>query len=95
MAEGDGIYVDLRGEFATPDPNAPVLAMLHRMQRELAELRSQNVTPPICVLKFLNVRHLYLILRGWTPRDEYGVNVFAYLFEEINKIIVKFDQKRI
>ena len=42
MAEGEGIYVDLRDEFATPDPNAPVLAMLHRMQRELAELRSQN-----------------------------------------------------
>ena len=42
MAEGEGIYVDLRDEFATPDPNAPVLAMLHQMQRELAELRSQN-----------------------------------------------------
>ena len=42
MAEGEGIYVDLHDEFATPDPNAPVLAMLHRMQRELAELRSQN-----------------------------------------------------
>ena len=42
MAEGEGIYVDLRDEFATPDPNAPVMAMLHRLQRELAELRSQN-----------------------------------------------------
>ena len=42
MAEGEGIYVDLRDEFATLDPNAPVLAMLHRMQRGLAELRSQN-----------------------------------------------------
>ena len=40
MAEEGGIYVDLRDEFATPDPNAPVMAMLHRMQRELAELRS-------------------------------------------------------
>ena len=42
MAEGEGFYVDLQNEFATPDPNAPVLAMLHRMQRDLAELRSQN-----------------------------------------------------
>ena len=42
MAEGGEIYVDLRDEFGTPDPNAPVLTMLHRMQRELAELRSQN-----------------------------------------------------
>ena len=42
MAEGEGIYVDLRDEFSTPDPNAPVMAMLHRLQRELAELRSQN-----------------------------------------------------
>ena len=39
MAEGEGIYVDLHDEFATPDSNAPVMAML---QRELAELRSQN-----------------------------------------------------
>ena len=42
MAEGEGFYVDLQNEFATPDPNAPVMAMLHRLQRELAELRSQN-----------------------------------------------------
>ena len=42
MEEGEGIYVDLRNEFATPDPNAPVLAMLHQMQRELDELKSQN-----------------------------------------------------
>ena len=42
MAKGEGIYVDLRDEFATPDPNAPVMAMLHRLKRELAELRSQN-----------------------------------------------------
>ena len=42
MVEGEGIYVDLHDEFATPDPNAPVVAMLHRLQRELAELRSQN-----------------------------------------------------
>ena len=34
--------MDLLDEFATPDPNAPVMAMLHRLQRELAELRSQN-----------------------------------------------------
>ena len=42
MAEGEEIYVDLRDESGTPDPNAPVMAMLHRLQRELAELRSQN-----------------------------------------------------
>ena len=42
MAEGEGLYVDLQNEFATPDPNASILAMLHRMQWELAELRSQN-----------------------------------------------------
>ena len=42
MAEGEGIYVDLHNEFSTPDPNAPIMAMLHRMQRDLAELRSQN-----------------------------------------------------
>ena len=40
--EGEEIYVDLSDEFGTPDPNAPVMAMLHRLQRELAELRSQN-----------------------------------------------------
>ena len=42
MAEGGEIYVDLRDEFGSLDPNAPVLAMLHRLQQELAELRSQN-----------------------------------------------------
>ena len=42
MREGEEIYVDLHDEYSTPDPNAPVMAMLHRLQRELAELRSQN-----------------------------------------------------
>ena len=42
MAEGEEIYVDLRDEYSTPDPSAPVMAMLHRLQREMAELRSQN-----------------------------------------------------
>ena len=42
MAEGDEIYVDLRGEDNTLDPNAPLMAMLHRMQRDMAQLRSQN-----------------------------------------------------
>ena len=32
MADKGGIYVDLHDEFATPDPNAPVMAMLHRLQ---------------------------------------------------------------
>ena len=40
MAEGEGIYVDLHNEFSTPYPNAPIMAMLDRMQRDLAELRS-------------------------------------------------------
>ena len=42
MAEGDEIYVDLCDEYNTPDPNAPLMAMLHRLQRNKAELRSQN-----------------------------------------------------
>ena len=42
MAEGEEIYVDLHDEYSTPDPNTPVMAMLHRLQREMAELRSQN-----------------------------------------------------
>ena len=42
MAEGEVIYLDLRDEENTPDPNAPVMAMLHSLQREMAELRSQN-----------------------------------------------------
>ena len=42
MAEGDKIYVDLRDEENTPDPNALVMAMLHRLRQELAEIRSQN-----------------------------------------------------
>ena len=42
MVEGEEIYVDLRDEYSTPDPNALVMAMLHRLQREMVELRSQN-----------------------------------------------------
>ena len=42
MVGSDKIYVDLRDEDNTPDPNAPVMAMLHSLQREMAELRSQN-----------------------------------------------------
>ena len=42
MAEGEGIYVDLWDDFATPYPNATMMAMLHKVQQELAELRSQN-----------------------------------------------------
>ena len=42
MAEGDEIYVVLRDEDNTPDPNTPVMAMLHNLQREMPELRSQN-----------------------------------------------------
>ena len=42
MAEGDEIYVDLRDEDNTPDPNNPLVAMLHRLQRDMAELSSQN-----------------------------------------------------
>ena len=32
MAEGEEIYVDLCDEDNTPDPNAPVMAMLHSLQ---------------------------------------------------------------
>ena len=42
MAEGDEIYVDLCDEYNTWDPNAPLMAMLHRLQWDMAELRSQN-----------------------------------------------------
>ena len=42
MAKGDEIYVDLGGEDNTPDPNAPLMAMLHRLQRDMVELRSEN-----------------------------------------------------
>ena len=42
MAEGEEIYVDLHDEDNTPDPNAPVMAMLHTFQWEMVELGSQN-----------------------------------------------------
>jgi len=42
MAESDEIYVDLRDEDNTPDPNASMMAMLRRLQQELAEIKSQN-----------------------------------------------------
>ena len=39
MAEGDEIYVDLRDEDNAPDPNAPMMAILQRLQQELAEIK--------------------------------------------------------
>ena len=39
MEEGGGIYVDLQGE---PDPNVAMMAMLQKLQQELAEIKSQN-----------------------------------------------------
>ena len=42
MTEGDELYVDLGGGENTPDPNAPLMAMLHRMQREMAQLKLHN-----------------------------------------------------
>ena len=42
MIEGDEPYVDLGGGENTPDPNAPLMAMLHRMQRKMAQLKSHN-----------------------------------------------------
>ena len=42
MAEGDEIYVDLRDEDNTSNLNTPLTTMLHRLQRQMAELRSQN-----------------------------------------------------
>ena len=42
MAGSEEIYVDLRDEDNTLDPNTLVMAMLHSLQWEMAELRSQN-----------------------------------------------------
>ena len=42
MDKGDEIYADLGDGDNTPDPNAPLKAMLHRLQWDMAELRSQN-----------------------------------------------------
>ena len=42
MTEGDELYVDLGGGENTPDPNAPLMTMLHRMQREMVQLKSHN-----------------------------------------------------
>ena len=40
MAEGDEIYVDLGDGDNMPDPNAPLVAILHKLQQDMAELRS-------------------------------------------------------
>ena len=42
MAEEDELYVDLGGRYNTPDPNSPLMAMLHRFQRDMDDIRSQN-----------------------------------------------------
>ena len=42
MVKGDEIYVDLCDEDNKPDPNAPLLAMLQKLQQDMAQLRSQN-----------------------------------------------------
>ena len=39
MEEGGGIYVDLQGE---TDLNVAMMAMLQKLQQELAEIKSQN-----------------------------------------------------
>ena len=36
MAEEDELYVDLGGGDNTPDPNAPLMAILHMMQWDMA-----------------------------------------------------------
>ena len=40
MVEGEEIYVDLRDDDNTPDPNTLMMAILHIFQREMVELRS-------------------------------------------------------
>ena len=42
MVEEDELYVDLGGRDNTPNPNAPLMAMLHRLKQDMAKLRSQN-----------------------------------------------------
>ena len=42
MTEGDELYVNLGDGENTPYPNAMLMAMLHRMQREMAQLKSHN-----------------------------------------------------
>lgn len=42
MSEVDELYVDLGGENNPVDPNAPLMAMIHRMQREMMQLKNHN-----------------------------------------------------
>ena len=42
MNEEDELYVDLGGGENTPDPNGLLMAMLHRMQREMAQIKIHN-----------------------------------------------------
>ena len=42
MSEGDELYVDLGGGENMTDPNAPLMPMLHRMQREMMQLKNHN-----------------------------------------------------
>ena len=42
MTEEEELYVDLGGGENTPYPNAPLMAMLHRMQREIENIKSHN-----------------------------------------------------
>ena len=42
MGEADEIYVDMGDGDNMPYPNAPLMAMLHKLQPDMAELRSQN-----------------------------------------------------
>ena len=42
MSEGDDLYVDLGGEENPSDPNAPLMAMMHQIQREMMQLKNHN-----------------------------------------------------
>ena len=42
MSEGDELYVDLGGGENPVDLSAPLMDMLHQMQREMMQLKSHN-----------------------------------------------------
>ena len=42
MSEGDELYVNLGGEENPTDPNAPLMAIMHQMQREMMQLKNHN-----------------------------------------------------
>ena len=69
MTEGDELYIDLGDGENTPDPNAPLMAMFHRLQWDMAEIRSQNDG-----LSIANEEHEKLIreLTSWNNQEGEG-----------------------